>query len=146
MLPLVYMAAPVGAPTPAEVDANVARAVRWFSFLLDAEPDVAIIAPWLAALLGRVQHDHDPAHRARGLRDNIAAARRCDGIALVGGRISSGMGDELNAVRVERGWVCDLTDYGPEPPVSLFYKPGEILADGLARWAQRGRAAWEARR
>lgn len=135
---LAYMAAPVGAPTVAEVDANIARAVRWNAFLLDAAPDLAIIAPWLATLLGGVQHDHVPEHRARGLRDNLVAARRCDGIILVAGRISSGMTDELGVLLGTGGWVCDLTRLGLEPPPVSAFAPGGVI--------QLGRAAWAARR
>lgn len=114
MIDVVYMAHPVGAPDAAGVAANVARATRWYRWLLDTEPGRAITAPWLATLLAGVPDDD--ANRARGLRDDCAIACRLDGIVLVGGRISTGMRHELDAVVAAGGWVSDCTWLGDEPP------------------------------
>lgn len=134
MTPVVYMAHPVGAEDAAGVDANLSRAVRWYAYLLKAEPDYAITAPWLAALLARIQDDASPADRERGLRDNAAFAARCDGIILCGGRVSDGMRREMHAVICAGGWVADVTDVcGDEPPSEIM----EIIAKGRARGASR---------
>lgn len=137
MTKLWYMAAPVGAPTPAEVSANLWNATRWLALLLELEPGAAITAPWLATLLAGVQRDEDPAHRERGLRDNVVVARRCDGIVLCGGRISAGMQRELDAVVDAGGLVADLTAYGVEPPVGRGILPGFLLTWGQRQWGAR---------
>lgn len=138
---LWYLAHPVGAADRAGVEANLARAGRWLAFLLAVEPNVAIIAPWLATMLAGVQDDANPEHRRRGMRDNLAAARRCDGIVLCGGRISIGMGDEIGAVLDESGAVSDLTAIGDEPPplmtVTGPVTPGVMLEHGRRAWNRR---------
>lgn len=111
-----YLAHPVGAADRAGVAANLARAGRWLAWLLAHEPDTAVTAPWLATMLAGVQDDCNPEHRARGMRDNLAVASAMDGIVLVGGRISSGMQSELDAVTAAGGCVSDLTWLGEEPP------------------------------
>jgi hypothetical protein len=78
-------------------------------------PETAIIAPWISAIMAGADDD-DPAARARGLADDCAVAVRCDGIVLVGGRISAGMTWERDAVAAAGLEVVDLTELGEEPP------------------------------
>lgn len=138
---LWYLAHPVGAADRAGVEANLARAGRWLAFLLAVEPGVAIVAPWLATMLAGVQDDMNPEHRARGMRDNLVAAARCDGIVLVGGRISAGMSQEIAAVLDEMGEVADLTGLGAHPPalgdVTAPVVTGVMLRHGRAAWRRR---------
>ena len=135
---LWYMAHPVGAADRAGVEANLARAGRWLTWLRRCEPGVAILAPWLGNLLVGADDDFNPADRARGLRDNCAAAAAFGRIVLVGGRISSGMGVELDAVLAVAGDVSDLISLGPEPG-TMVYQPGILLQHGRFWWNARDR-------
>jgi hypothetical protein len=95
----------------AALQANLARAMRWLSWLRRSFPEVTFIAPWIAAVLSG-EDDSDSAQREAGLVDADAVVPRCDGIVLCGGRISSGMMRERAVAR--RCW--DLTDLGDQPP------------------------------
>jgi hypothetical protein len=97
----------------AVVKGNLARARRWLAALIANVPDVAWCMPWLPYLSVL---EETPANRERGLRDDCAIAARCDGIVLVGGRVSSGMEREEMAVRYAGGWSLDATYFGKEPP------------------------------
>lgn len=107
---LLYLASPVSGDVPN----NLRRALRWLAYLTATRTE-HIIAPWIAGLMAG-EDDNDPAQRERGLQTCVEAARRCDGIILVGGRISSGMRREMDAVREAGGRVIDLTHMGAEPP------------------------------
>lgn len=107
---LLYLAAPVAG----DVNGNVSRALRWLAYLTATRTE-SIIAPWIAGLMAG-DDDNDPTQRERGLQTCVETARRCDGIILVGGRISSGMRRELDVVRESGGRVIDLTHMGAEPP------------------------------
>lgn len=108
---LLYVAHPVAGDVPA----NIARALRWLKWLSDGDPSTTYIAPWIAALMAG-DDDSDPAARARGLEHDCRVVRRCDGIVLVGGRVSSGMAVEREAARVHGLDVVDMTSLGDEPP------------------------------
>lgn len=101
---LIYLAHPV-APLPGStetVESNLDDAEWWLIALQLANPDVAIIAPYIPELRLRISVDSDPESRRRGLARCRATAARCDGIILCGPRISSGMLGELTAYRTER--------------------------------------------
>jgi hypothetical protein len=132
---VLYLCAPVSAPTAALQSANLANAGLWLRETRRACPEVVIIAPWLLALLLRHDDDANPAQRERALRDCEAVAARCDGAILVGGAFSAGMRREAQAVLRRGGWVADLTSLGAEPPELL---PAGLLAWGRQRWAERG--------
>lgn len=144
-----YFAFPIDAPGVAGVADSLARAGRWLAWLRDLEPRRAITAPWLGALRAGIDGDTLPASRARGLRDNVAIARRCDGIVLCGGRISAGMQVELAAVIDVGGAVADLTTLtggrisrglpiSAEPPMHDKWPPGQSpLRVGRDAWSRR---------
>ena len=48
---ILWMAAPVSAPTTAGILENLARAKRWLAYLRATRPDDTIIAPWVTWLL-----------------------------------------------------------------------------------------------
>jgi hypothetical protein len=102
-------------PVAGDVTANLARALRWLAWLSKREPDVTIIAPWIAAIMSG-EDDSDPAARARGLAHDVIVVKRCDVLILVGGRVSSGMAIERDAMIAKGGHVIDMTDLGDEPP------------------------------
>jgi len=101
---MIYLAHPV-APLPGStetVESNLDDAEWWLVHLQRANPDAAIIAPWIQELRLRIGVDSDPESRRRGLARCRATAARCDGIILCGSRISSGMMGELTAYRAAR--------------------------------------------
>lgn len=130
--PVLYLAHPVAA-TPEQIerkrfetdpsyhhrltesciDDNLESALAWLGWLVK-HTDWAISMPWWPYVKALGEDGADL--RERGLRDDCAMAERCDGIILVGGRISSGMQRELDAVRAAGGRVIDLTYLGPTPP------------------------------
>lgn len=99
------------------LEANLERALRWLAWLRRSFPETTFIAPWIATIMS-LDGDDSPDLREAGLVDDCAVVERCDGIALCGGRISSGMRREEehgdgNAIAFE---VYDLTHLGREPP------------------------------
>ena len=108
---IVYVAAPLNAPTREGIEVNRARASRWVAWA--ARQGVAPIATWIT-LSG--QWDESPENRERGLRIDFALIERCDALWLVGGRVSQGMRLEAEHARIFGVPVVDLTEYGPEPP------------------------------
>ena len=110
---VIYMAHHLGAPTREGMLENLARAKRWYVWIMKTF-DVAIVADWIISC--ELFDDAVPAARALGLSMNSALVARCDEVWLVGGRISSGMefekecGDELEMR------IMDLTFLGVEPP------------------------------
>jgi hypothetical protein len=105
----------VGHPVSGDVDGNIKRALRWLKWLRHRDPDNTYIMPWIAALQSG-EDDNDPVARERGLVDCETAAAKCDGIILVGGRVSSGMAREREAVIKAGGHVFDYTRLGDEAP------------------------------
>jgi hypothetical protein len=94
------------------VRANIASAKVWLVWLSRRFPTVTFIAPWIAALDGGGGDDLDPECRRRGIRDCLRTVRRCDGIVLLGGRVSNGMREEALHARS----VIYLTGLGRVPP------------------------------
>lgn len=112
---VVYVAHPVGAPTPEGVAQNLARARRWLRWIL-RHYEVAVVADWSYCEL---LDDHNPADRAFGLACDEATVKRCDEIWLVGGVVSSGMRHERDTAAMAGVRVVDLTFLGAEPPKEL---------------------------
>lgn len=77
--------------TPFVVKKNIDRAMQWLSWLRRSFPETTFIAPWIASIMAG-EDDSDP---KAGLVDCCAVVERCDGIVLVGDRISSGMRREM---------------------------------------------------
>lgn len=135
---LVYFAHRVGAATAADVRVNVASAEAWFAWIVDVEPDVAIVAPWLPYV--RALDDTRAEHRARGVRDGIAIIRgfrRLSGIVLCGPEVSNGMRAEAALVSELGGWVADLTGLLDAARLSPWRWSRVALAEGRRRHAAR---------
>jgi hypothetical protein len=120
---VLYLAHPVAG----DVTENLARAMRWLKWFAAHDPETAFIAPWIAAILSG-EDDSDPESRARGIRHCTEVVRRCDGVVLVGGRVSDGMAIERAAAVLARLPVYDLTFLGAEPVehasmLSVLYGP-----------------------
>jgi hypothetical protein len=104
---VVYIAAPLSAPTRAEMDENRARAARWVAWA--ALQGVAPVATWIV-LSGELSETQE--NRELGLAIDCATVERCDEIWLVAGKITDGMRRESAHAKV----VIDLTSFGEEPP------------------------------
>jgi hypothetical protein len=136
-LPVVYLAHPVGAPTVEGVLANLAAARRWLWALRTAST-WSIAAPWIGAVQAALEAGTSEAEeRARGLVDMLAQVERCDGIVLVGGRVSAGMALERDHAIKHGLAVVDLTGLGEEPAAGL--------GDRLALWSLDRRLGGEGR-
>ncbi len=95
------------------IEANLRRARRWLRWFSVNAPSVVVIAPWIAAVQSVLEAGvEERAERAREMAVCRDVASRCDAVAQVGGRVSSGMADEGAAARR----VVDLTAFGEEPP------------------------------
>lgn len=105
---VLYLAHPVSG----DVAANVERGKRWLRWAQRVFSGCAVIAPWMQAIEVIGDDDANPEHRERGLRRDEAVVACCDGVILVGGRVSAGMARERAAAR----HVIDLTLLGDEPP------------------------------
>lgn len=139
MIPSIWY---VAHPVSGDIKRNIANAKAWLRWLVDHEPGVALCMPWLPYL--DVLDDDNAEHRARGLRDACAMAASCSGIVLCGGRISSGMHDEIAAYKLRRGLIADLgiadlTEIGAGLPPAYGDWPSDVspLAEGRKRWARR---------
>lgn len=121
-LRVFYLCHPVGGDVPA----NVSRAKLWIRWLHGAIPDGVVIAPWILDLEVLPLRDDVPAERERGLERCGAVARRCTGVLLAGGRISTGMQREASEAYFAGVRIYDLTDLGTEPP-ELLSSPVPLL-------------------
>lgn len=106
-----YVAHPVGQPPDRE--ANLARALRWFSYLVRTYDNRAFSMPWLPYCLTLPETQEN---RARGIRDDLVQLRLCSEIVLVGGHLSPGMRHELELARTSGMRVLNLLELGAEPP------------------------------
>jgi hypothetical protein len=97
----------------AAVRFNLDSARTWLRWLI-THTDWAISMPWMPYV--ETLNDATSSHRHRGLRDDCLMASRCDAIILCGGRVSSGMAMERDAVQKAGKAVVSLVDLGPQPP------------------------------
>jgi hypothetical protein len=117
---LVYLAAPVGAPDAAGVEANLGAVRRWLKYLIDLPDTTGLIgriswcAPWVPYV--ETLGDHVRDYRARGLRDTIAVLERCDAIATLG-RETPGVRLELDHGEVRQLPVARLGGALHGPPL-----------------------------
>jgi hypothetical protein len=144
-LPVLYLACPVSAPDKAGVLENLARAERWYRWLV-TKMHVSVSAPWLTSC--RVLDELNPEHRRIGRRANYAQLSKADAAFFAGGFLSQGMRQEFDFFRGldQRPRYPRLLDYAchrePEdferevPPfVSL-----ETLVSQISKIAQHLRA------
>ena len=114
-LPIVFLAHPVGAPTPDGIEANLRQARRWLAWLIRNTP-FAYQCSWLGWTNTGVLEENADGDRERGLEMNAELLRGCDAIALCGGRISPGMERELARAQQLGLAIVDLTPLGASPP------------------------------
>jgi hypothetical protein len=123
---LVYLAAPVGADTQEGVDANLARALRWYRWACDTQRDCSFVMNWYVDIVvypgadaGKFRDAN--ADRQRGLARDDVMIRACDEYWMIAGRVSGGMGRGAHTARQAGRAVIDLTVLGAEPPDTPFH-------------------------
>lgn len=109
---IVYVAAPLNAPTREGIEENRARASRWVAWIARTF-GVATVCTWIV-LSGEWEETDE--NLALGLRIDVELVEASEEAWLVGGRVSSGMAMET----AEHPVVRDLTFLGAEPPESIF--------------------------
>lgn len=123
------------------VRANLDSAMRWLSWLRKSFPETTFIAPWIANIMAG-EDDLDPKQHEAGLLDACAVIERCDGIVLVGRRISSGMRREMEHGVADHAYrsshvapllVYDLTSMGKEPDMA-FSMPPVTIGEFCSGW------------
>lgn len=105
---VIYLAHPLTAPTREGIEENRKRASAWAAWALN-EHGVSPVCSWIV-LTGVLEET--PENRAKGLAADKAQVRLCEEIWLVGGRVSSGMREEIEHAKK----VVDLTHLGEWPP------------------------------
>ncbi len=110
MKKVVYIAAPLNAPTREGIEENRRTAARWVAWA--ARQGVAPSATWIT-LSGEWEETAE--NRALGLEIDKALVERCDEVWLVGGRVSAGMAIEAAHARALGIQVIDMTSLGREP-------------------------------
>lgn len=96
-------------PVTGDPEGNVKNAIAWIRFLTLVAPERVYIAPWVAEVQAFFGQDVTPDFYDRVLADDMDVVRRCDGVVMVGGRISRGMDLEACAARESGGEVQDLS-------------------------------------
>jgi hypothetical protein len=111
-LRVLYVCHPLSAPTRKGIDANRYNAQLW-AVWIERTFGVAVSADWIwcTEILAET-----PENRAHGLQRDCARIERCDGVLLVGGRVSQGMRMESEHASWNAKPVLDLTGCGYEPP------------------------------
>jgi hypothetical protein len=101
-------------PVSGDVENNLARARRWLRWVYDTQPGVTVLCQWI--LDCEVLDDDNPEHRATGLQHDFTIIERCDETWAVGGRVSGGMGMEIEHGLRHGVPFLDLSKMGDEPP------------------------------
>jgi hypothetical protein len=122
-----YFAADHADAVEMAVSFNLTNARIWLRWLVE-HTDWAISMPWMPYV--ETLSDATSSHRHRGLRDDCLMAARCDAIILCGGRISSGMAMERDAVQKAGKAVVSLIDLGALPPGELELKERRLPEAG----------------
>jgi hypothetical protein len=117
---LVYLAAPVGAPDAAGVEANLWDAGLWLRYLVDLADErarqIAWCAPWYA--YAATLDDRMGPYRRRGMRDACAALERADAFLAVG-RLSRDVQDGMDLARSLGLPIASLVSHGKQPPPTV---------------------------
>src|SRR5690606_31901635 len=109
---LWYLAHPLSAETPEEMESNRRNAEAWCTWVAKHFRGIIPIAPWVA--FSRCLEE-TPLNRSWGLSMDKEVIRLCEGVILCGGRVSAGMREEL-ASKFTHQPVIDLTAFAYAPP------------------------------
>lgn len=90
----------VAHPVSGDIQANIDNVVAWIKWLTLNDPSRVYVAPWVAEVMAfKDMGELDPAFYDRVLQDDVTVLRKLDGILMVGGKISRGMGIERDGMR-----------------------------------------------
>lgn len=116
MQKVAYLAHPVGG----DVINNLEKAKSWFKFLTQLAHPPDGVPNWDSTLIGitysadwitecQLWDDADPKQRSAGMNRNFQRLLRCDGIVMVGPKVSAGMQREADVAYGKGLYVLDLT-------------------------------------
>jgi hypothetical protein len=118
---LIYMAHPVRPIEGETLAGNIERAEAWLRWCHERCPAWIVIAPWLAELRAYgVSEEGERAQRETGMARQLEVVRRCDGVLLVGGRVSPGMREEARTSLLSGGEVHKVMYSDDPPPLGDF--------------------------
>lgn len=124
----------VAHPLTGDLPGNLARAYRWLAWLQRSEPRAVFALAWAPTaelvVRGLAPDTHEVSRRA--LADDLAMVESFRRVVLVGGTVSPGMAEEIQACEGVDGIVADLTHLGAEPPEA---EARDVLALGVRRRA-----------
>ena len=109
----------VAHPVSGDPVGNCGKVCVWIAWLTLVDPSRIFIAPWVAEVMGFHNLEVTPEFYDRVLSDDQEVVRHCDGIILLGGRVSRGMALELEAAQEAGKMVIDW---------SLIKSPKEAAA------------------
>lgn len=109
--PVFYVAHPVTTDSKYTLDENLVNVQAWIRWLTLAYPEYIFIAPWVAEVLAFKTENMDPDFYDRVLSDDEEVVRHLDGILLVGGKVSTGMGREDRVARAAGKMRVDWSEY-----------------------------------
>lgn len=111
-LEIWYLAHPVSGASGA-VRANLESAIRWLRYFQDQDPTRHYVAPWVACVMANLDRDVHPGtpFYDECLRADQEMVRRCNGVVMVGGRVSEGMARERACAELYGRGVVDLSRY-----------------------------------
>lgn len=90
----------VAHPVSGDIKENVANVVAWIKWLTLNDPSRVYIAPWVAEVMAfEGAGEIDPGFYDRVLADDVTVVRKLNGVLMVGGKISRGMGIERDGMR-----------------------------------------------
>jgi len=110
---VIYMAHPVSG----DVHRNLAHAQLWYRRIQDVNPLVSLCAHWMVTVWVRTDEPYTEESYDLHLRWDEAVVARCDGIVLVGGKITRGMARERAVIQEAGKTVYDLTHLGDSPVI-----------------------------
>lgn len=135
---LIYMAHPVRPIEGETLAGNIERAEAWLRWCHDRFQAWTVIAPWLAELHAYgLDEEGERAQRAEGIARQLDVVRRCDGVLLVGSRISDGMKMEARSALREGRQVFSVVWSDLEsPPDDLSNVDAYELSVDLGDWPE----------
>lgn len=99
----------VAHPVRGDVAANLRNVKDWLRWFFLNDPERVYIAPWVAEVEAMMElgFEERPDIVEKALADDVEVVKRCTGVVMVGGRITTGMAIERDAAAKVR----DLSKY-----------------------------------
>jgi hypothetical protein len=133
---LIYMAHPVRPIDGETLAGNIERAEAWLVWCQRNFPAWVVIAPWLAELRAYgLDEEGEREQRAAGMARQLEVVRRCDGVVLVGGRVSPGMREEARTSLLS-GREVHKVMYSDDPPPPEYHAVLKTLLVRDGEWPE----------